>query len=547
MDSNSLSGALLRPSPHRVLPPTPSAGQPGLPVPAPPDLPVKKLPVCIPTNDENDDLIEANRLTIIGRLTNPMIQKPRAVIDFMAQIWNLEGRIEGKLWDSTSFTSNLKQKLTSFRFLKRDPSYHYKRWMLLMQRWEPTVSEHFPSNISFNVRVHGIPLHYWSEGTVKTIDKELGNYVVKDAKEAKIWVEVNGLQPLIMKMEIELPTEDVTEVEFEYIKIEKYCFTCFSLFHEESDCPQRPQNALPPKERKLGITQMIALQRIEAEKKRHDDRRGYIRPEVFRTSTRQSEDKATEPQIEATTLAERITEETSQSSPEKNCTNSDYYRNNAPSQQYCVLERNRPNSGSFAHQKLPVTPSANSDIRGTILPVAERNLPSNPRDEVTPTRSLKDHLGIPLNGNEGTTSGSKEQRSALAHLTYPIPNEEQPARRTPSFESGRLQKAVIRTEEVEMVNQEIIEESSPLAGRIPATLRLGAGSWRTIKRGVIPIAPQSKVANKRRVTKTPIKKRIARSPLLGILQRKPSTARASTTTRRKLVVEKDNNLPCWVQ
>lgn len=254
--------------------------------------------------------------------------------------------------------------------------------------------------------------------------------------------------------------------------------------------------------------------------------------------------EATEPQIEATTLAERITEETSQSSPEKNCTNSDYYRNNAPSQQYCVLERNRPNSGSFAHQKLPVTPSANSDIRGTILPVAERNLPSNPRDEVTPTRSLKDHLGIPLNGNEGTTSGSKEQRSALAHLTYPIPNEEQPARRTPSFESGRLQKAVIRTEEVEMVNQEIIEESSPLAGRIPATLRLGAGSWRTIKRGVIPIAPQSKVANKRRVTKTPIKKRIARSPLLGILQRKPSTARASTTTRRKLVVEKDNNLPC---
>ncbi|WZZ46203.1 hypothetical protein YC2023_042462 [Brassica napus] len=450
-----------------------------------------------------------------------MIQKPRAVIDFMAQIWNLEGRIEGKLWDSTSFTSNLKQKLTSFRFLKRDPSYHYKRWMLLMQRWEPTVSEHFPSNISFNVRVHGIPLHYWSEGTVKTIDKELGNYVVKDAKEAKIWVEVNGLQPLIMKMEIELPTEDVTEVEFEYIKIEKYCFTCFSLFHEESDCPQRPQNALPPKERKLGITQMIALQRIEAEKKRHDDRRGYIRPEVFRTSTRQSEDS----------YAQNRGYRTSDRG---------YYTRREDHRR----DQNRPNSGSFAHQKLPVTPSANSDIRGTILPVAERNLPSNPRDEVTPTRSLKDHLGIPLNGNEGTTSGSKEQRSALAHLTYPIPNEEQPARRTPSFESGRLQKAVIRTEEVEMVNQEIIEESSPLAGRIPATLRLGAGSWRTIKRGVIPIAPQSKVANKRRVTKTPIKKRIARSPLLGILQRKPSTARASTTTRRKLVVEKDNNLPC---
>ncbi|KAF3547232.1 hypothetical protein DY000_02009206 [Brassica cretica] len=341
--------------------------------------------------------------------------------------------------------------------------------MLLMQRWEPTVSEHFPSNISFNVRVHGIPLHYWSEGTVKTIDKELGNCVVKDAKEAKIWVEVNGLQPLIMKMEIELPTEDVTEVEFEYIKIEKYCFTCFSLFHEESDCPQRPQNALPPKERKLGITQMIALQRIEAEKKRHDDRGGYIRPEVFRTSTRQSEDSYAQNRGYRTSdrgyYTRREDHRRDQSILSRtNRTNSDYYRNNAP---------------------------LNSTV-GTILPVTERNLPSNPGDEVTPTRSLKDHLGIPLNGNEGTTSGSKEQRSALAHLTDLIPNEEQPARRTLSFESGRLQKAVIRTEVVEMVNQEIIEESSPLAGRIPATLRLGAGSWRTIKRGVIPIAPQSK-------------------------------------------------------
>lgn len=62
---------------------------------APPELPPKKPPVRIPAND-NEDLIEANRLTLIGRLTNTQIQKPRAVIDFMAQVWNLEGRIVGR-------------------------------------------------------------------------------------------------------------------------------------------------------------------------------------------------------------------------------------------------------------------------------------------------------------------------------------------------------------------------------------------------------------------------------------------------------------------
>ncbi|KAG2320856.1 hypothetical protein Bca52824_014069 [Brassica carinata] len=40
---------------------------------APPEIPAKRPPVRIPANDDSEDLIEANRLTIIGRLTNPII------------------------------------------------------------------------------------------------------------------------------------------------------------------------------------------------------------------------------------------------------------------------------------------------------------------------------------------------------------------------------------------------------------------------------------------------------------------------------------------
>lgn len=110
----------------------------------------------------------------------------------------------------------------------------------------------------------------------------------KVVDEANFRVEVNRLQPLIMGMEIELPSEEVIAVEFEYIKIEKHCFTCFSLLHEESDCPIRDRNAPHVKDRKLGITQRMALQRIEADKRRHDVRRGYKRPstEVWYPSER---------------------------------------------------------------------------------------------------------------------------------------------------------------------------------------------------------------------------------------------------------------------
>lgn len=252
--------------------------------PAQPSPPAKRPPVRIPDGDF-DDLIAANKLTIIGRVTNPNLQKPRSVIDFMPQVWNLEGRVTGRTLGLKKFQFKFDTEADLSMVLDKGP-YHYKKWMLLLQRWEPVVSEQFPSTIAFWVRIHGIPLHLCSEKTVETIGNQLGLRRGLDATDAKVRVELNGLQPLEMTMDIQLPTDEVIEVEFEYIKIEKHCFTCFSLFHEESDCPLRSRNAPPHKDRKLGITQRIALQRIEAEKNRHDERRGYKRPDASRQDTR---------------------------------------------------------------------------------------------------------------------------------------------------------------------------------------------------------------------------------------------------------------------
>lgn len=134
---------------------------------APPELPAKRPPVRIPATD-CEDLIEANRLTVIGRVTNPLIQKPRAVIDFMEQVWKLEGRLEGRVLGLEKFQIKFKTESELLLVLENGP-YHYKRWMLLLQRWEPTVSDQFPNSISFHVKIHGIPLQYWSEGTIFTI------------------------------------------------------------------------------------------------------------------------------------------------------------------------------------------------------------------------------------------------------------------------------------------------------------------------------------------------------------------------------------------
>ncbi|CAN7089987.1 unnamed protein product [Brassica rapa subsp. narinosa] len=85
-----------------------------------------------------------------------------------------------------------------------------------------------------------------------------------------------------MTLEILLPTEEVKEVELEYIKLEKHCFQCYSLFHEKDDCPSIARG---DRTRNMGINQRNALMRIEAGKRRHDDRRGYSRNQEPRRSS----------------------------------------------------------------------------------------------------------------------------------------------------------------------------------------------------------------------------------------------------------------------
>lgn len=243
---------------------------------AKPQSPRKKPPIRIPESD-NEALIASNLLTLIGRVTNQRFQRPRAIVDFMPQIWNLEGRVEGRELSPELFQFKFESEKDLLSVLDNGP-YHHKRWMILLQRWEPTISPTFPSTISFWIRIHGLPLHYWTDQTLYTIGKALGDASKRDVRGARVRVDINGLQPLDMKSEIELPSGEITEVEFEYMKIEKHCFNCFSLSHEEEDCPSRAIGDRPAKERKLGITQALALERIEAGKRRHDERRGYKPP-----------------------------------------------------------------------------------------------------------------------------------------------------------------------------------------------------------------------------------------------------------------------------
>lgn len=123
----------------------------------------------------------------------------------------------------------------------------------------------------------------------------------------------------------------------------------------------------------------------------------------------------------------------------------------------------------------------------------------------------------------------------------PVPAMEQTTRKSPSFESGRLQLRGEESNEDALMVQEGTSDPMLDRDRLPATLRLGSSRSGSKKKGDISIASQSKLASKRKVTRTV--RRVSRSPLLGLAQKKPPVVGPSTT-RRKTGSEKDHNLPC---
>ncbi|KAJ4866662.1 zf-CCHC_4 domain-containing protein [Raphanus sativus] len=77
-----------------------------------------------------------------------------------------------------------------------------------------------------------------------------------------------------MKLDLSLPSGEIKEVELQYEKLEKHCFSCFSLSHEVEECPyQRARSNYGARPHQLGISQRQTLERIDAGKRRLDSRR----------------------------------------------------------------------------------------------------------------------------------------------------------------------------------------------------------------------------------------------------------------------------------
>lgn len=166
---------------------------------------------------DNSALLNKYSLTLIGRVTNQTAQKVWSLIPFFTELWKAESRPVGSDLGDGLFQFQFSNETDLLAVLEKRP-YHYARWMVIVQRWEPTVSKDFPSLLPFWIKVQGIPIHLWSEETATDLGENLGIFDKLEITQTtvRMRVQVNGLLPLIKSSVIEYSNGDEVTATFLY-------------------------------------------------------------------------------------------------------------------------------------------------------------------------------------------------------------------------------------------------------------------------------------------------------------------------------------------
>lgn len=129
--------------------------------------------------------------------------------------------------------------------------------MVILQKWEPVISQSFPSQIPSWIQLKGIPLHYWDREITKDIGEALGHFEEAELtpNTTRIRVLINGLNPLIQEIIIDFDKGVEAKVSLTYEKLKNYCTKSYRLTHEKAECSLLLIELLPIKESVFPVNQ----------------------------------------------------------------------------------------------------------------------------------------------------------------------------------------------------------------------------------------------------------------------------------------------------
>ena len=177
----------------------------------------KRMKISVPHFD-NSALIKSYSKTLIGRCMNPPEQEMKAWIQNVPQIWKLEDRVIGTDLGFGKFQFDFETESDIEGVMSLQP-YHFDYWMLALARWQPKKSQLFPSEITFWVRVVGVPLEFRTVRTFESIGEAIGRLVAVDVEHCRVQVVVDAFQELCFETTLEFKGGEFYDGEEEKISL----------------------------------------------------------------------------------------------------------------------------------------------------------------------------------------------------------------------------------------------------------------------------------------------------------------------------------------
>ncbi|KAL0647907.1 hypothetical protein Bca4012_046198 [Brassica carinata] len=181
----------------------------------------------------------------------------KALITNLLKIWGLEKRVTGMDLGLGKFQFVFETEEEIEGVLKLQP-YHFDYWMLSLARWQSKKSPQFPSEITFWVRVLGVPAEFRTAPTYESIGDAIGRTVMLDVEHARVQVVVDAFKGLCFETTIdfkggEFYASEEALVSLRYEKFFGFCDFCSSLCHKDEKCPLDPKNikTSPEKSREM--------------------------------------------------------------------------------------------------------------------------------------------------------------------------------------------------------------------------------------------------------------------------------------------------------
>ncbi|CAN6860194.1 unnamed protein product [Brassica oleracea] len=200
----------------------------------------KRLKISVP-HFNNSDLIKGYSKTLIGRCMNPAEQNVKFLVGTLPKIWGLEEKVVGTDLGLGRFQFDFDAEEDIETVLKMQP-FHFDYWMISLVRWQPRKSKNYPSEITFWIKVLGVPLEFWEAPTFRSIGDAIGVTKEVDLDYGRVQVVVDGYKELTFETTVDFKggeyyEEEEAPVSLQYEKLFGFCKTCFSLCHKMEKCP----------------------------------------------------------------------------------------------------------------------------------------------------------------------------------------------------------------------------------------------------------------------------------------------------------------------